>query len=127
MFRTPLKLWLIFFLSLLNFLFLVGIPLIYSISFPLIIYKPEVFSRIGLEIKGRAHKLGKDKVLVIALANGCPGYVPAAEEDYTIAPLGKRGYELEGSYMLDGHPLVASGTSTLMIEAAVGLIEGMTA
>jgi neutral ceramidase len=82
----------------------------------------EVFSHIGLEIKSRAHKLGTDKVIVIALANGCPGYVPA-EEDYTIAPLGKRGYELEGSYMLDGRPLVASGTSPLMIEAAVRLIE----
>lgn len=86
----------------------------------------EVFSHIGLEIKRRARELGMDKVLVVALANGCPGYVPS-EEDYTIAPLGKRGYELEGSYMLDGRPLVATGTSTLMIEAAVRLIEGIKA
>jgi len=82
----------------------------------------EVFSRIGLEIKIRACKLGLDKVLVFALTNGNLGYVPA-EDDYTIAPLGKRGYELEGSYMLYGQPLVGPGTATLMIETAIKLIK----
>ena len=81
----------------------------------------EVFSRIGLEIKRRAHEIGLDKVLVFALTNGNPGYIPA-EEDYTIAPVGKRGYELEGSYMLYGRPLVSPGTATTIIETAVKLI-----
>lgn len=82
----------------------------------------EVFSRVGLEIKKRACKSGHGKVLVVALANGNPGYVPA-EEDYAVAPIGKRGYELEGSYMLYGRPLVGQGTSTLLIETAVKLID----
>ncbi|MCD6509886.1 MAG: hypothetical protein J7L11_05825, partial [Thermoprotei archaeon] len=55
-------------------------------------------------------------------ANGNPGYIPA-EHDYTIAPIGKRGYELEYSYMLYGRPLVGSGTATLLIETAVSLID----
>jgi len=81
----------------------------------------EVLSQIGLEIKSRARKLGLDKILVFALTNGNPGYIPA-EDDYTIAPIGKRGYELEGSYMLYGRPLVGAGTATLLIETAVKLI-----
>jgi len=81
----------------------------------------EVFSRIGLEVKRRAHEIGVDKVLVFALTNGNPGYIPA-EEDYTIVPVGKRGYELEGSYMLYGRPLVGPGTATTIIETAVKLI-----
>jgi neutral ceramidase len=81
----------------------------------------EVFSRIGLEIKRRAREIGLDKVLVFALTNGNPGYIPA-EEDYTIAPVGKRGYELEGSYMLYGRPLVGPGTATTIIETAVKLM-----
>ena len=81
----------------------------------------EVFSRIGLEIKRRACEIGLNKVLVFALTNGNPGYIPA-EEDYTIAPVGKRGYELEGSYMLYGRPLVGPGTATTIIETAVKLI-----
>jgi hypothetical protein len=84
----------------------------------------EVFSQIGLEIKSRARKLGLERVLVLALTNGNPGYVPA-EDDYTIAPPGKRGYELEGSYMLYGRPLVGSGTATLMIETAIKLIKAL--
>jgi len=82
----------------------------------------EVFSHIGLEIKSRAHKLGLDKVLVFALANGNPGYIPA-EHDYAIASVGRRGYELEGSYMLYGRPLVGPGTAHTMIETAVRLIK----
>jgi hypothetical protein len=81
----------------------------------------EVFSRIGLEIKRRAREIGLDKVLVFALTNGNPGYIPA-EEDYTIATVGKRGYELEGSYMLYGRPLVGPGTATAIIETSVRLI-----
>jgi len=81
----------------------------------------EVFSHIGLEIKRRARELGSNKVLVFSLTNGNPGYIPA-EEDYTIAPVGKRGYELEGSYMLYGRPLVGPGTATVIIETAVKLI-----
>jgi len=81
----------------------------------------EVFSQIGLEIKRRAHEIGLDKVLVFALTNGNPGYIPA-EEDYTIAPIGKRGYELEGSYMLYGRPLVGPGTATTIIETSIKLI-----
>lgn len=82
----------------------------------------EVFSRIGLEIKKRAKDdIGVDKILVFALTNGNPGYIPA-EEDYTIAPVGKRGYELEGSYMLYGRPLVGPGTATSIIETAIKLI-----
>lgn len=85
----------------------------------------EVFSRIGLEIKKRAKsELGLDKVLVFALTNGNPGYIPA-EEDYTIAPVGKRGYELEGSFMLYGRPLVGPGTATLIIETAIRIISGL--
>jgi len=82
----------------------------------------EIFSHIGLEIKRRAREKGLDKVLVFALANGNPGYIPA-EHDYTIAPIGKRGYELEHSYMLYGRPLVGPGTATLLIETAVSLID----
>lgn len=82
----------------------------------------EVFSRIGLEIKRRAKdEIGTDKVLVFALTNGNVGYIPA-EEDYTIAPVGKRGYELEGSYMLYGRPLVGPGTATLIIKTAINSI-----
>lgn len=86
----------------------------------------EVFSHIGLEIKRRAHEIGLDKILVIALANGDPGYIPA-EDDYVIAPVGKRGYELEGSYMLYGRPLVGPGTATLMIRAALDLLRTLSA
>ena len=82
----------------------------------------EIFSQIGLEIKARARELGVNKVLVFALTNGNPGYIPA-ERDYTIAPIGKRGYELEGAYMLYGRPLVGPGTATLMIKTAVKLIK----
>jgi len=84
----------------------------------------EVFSQIGSEIRARARKLGVNNVLIFALTNGNPGYVPA-EADYTIAPIGKRGYELEGSYMLYGRPLVGPGTATLMIETALGLIRSV--
>jgi len=84
----------------------------------------EVFSQIGLEIKAHARKLGVNNVLVSALTNGNPGYVPA-ETDYTVAPVGKRGYELEGSYMLYGRPLVGPGTATLMIETALKLIKSV--
>ncbi|MBS7614611.1 neutral/alkaline non-lysosomal ceramidase N-terminal domain-containing protein [Candidatus Bathyarchaeota archaeon] len=81
----------------------------------------EIFSHIGLQIKSRAKKLGITKVLVNALANGNPGYVPA-EHDYTVAPKGKRGYELEGSYMLYGRPLVCPKAGTTLIETAINLI-----
>ena len=82
----------------------------------------EVFSQIGLEIKAHAREMGVNKILVFALTNGNPGYIPA-ERDYTIAPIGKRGYELEGSYMLYGRPLVGPGTATLMIKNAIELIK----
>jgi neutral ceramidase len=98
-----------------------GIGDVYLVGLP-----GEVFSHIGLEIKMRAHEIGLDKVLVIALANGNPGYIPA-EDDYAIAPPGKRGYELEGSYMLYGRPLVGPGTATLMVEAAVDLLKALSA
>jgi hypothetical protein len=81
----------------------------------------EVFSQIGLEIKAQARKLGLDRILIVALANGCPGYMPA-EDDYVAAPVGKRGYELERSYIFYGRPLVGKGTSRLMIESAIRLI-----
>lgn len=84
----------------------------------------EVFCQIGLEIKRRARALELDRVLVVELANGNPGYIPA-EEAYTVAPPGKRGYELEGSYMLYGRPQVAPGTATMIIEAALELIGTM--
>ena len=86
----------------------------------------EVFSQIGLEIKAQARKLGLGKVLVFALSNGNPGYIPA-EDDYSVAPIGKRGYELERSYMFYGRPLVGKGTSRLMIEAAIRLISILAA
>jgi len=92
---------------------------IYMIGLP-----GEVFSQIGLRIKSRACELGAGKVLVSALTNGNPGYIPA-EEDYAIAPIGKRGYEIEGSYMLYGRPLVGPGTATLMIDAALRLIRSL--
>ncbi len=82
----------------------------------------EVFSKISLEIKERARKEGIENVLLFALANGNLGYIPA-EEDYTIAPIGKRGYEIEGSYMLHGRPLVGPGTATSLIETSLKLIK----
>jgi len=84
-----------------------------------------MFSQIGLEIKRRARERGINNVLVFALTNGNPGYVPS-EDDYTIAPSGKRGYELEGSYMLYGRPLVGPGTANLMVGAAVDLLRTLS-
>jgi neutral ceramidase len=85
----------------------------------------EVFSGIGISIKNGARALGVNRVLVVALANGNVGYIPT-EEDYDIAPIGKRGYELEGSYMLYGHPLVGSKTGNMVVESTLETIRSMS-
>ena len=85
----------------------------------------EVFSQIGIAIKNGARALGLNRTLVVALANGNVGYIPT-EEDYNVAPIGKRGYELEGSYMLYGHPLVGSKTGNLVVQSALETIRSMT-
>jgi hypothetical protein len=84
----------------------------------------EVFSQIGIAIKNGARALGLNRILVVALANGNVGYIPT-EEDYNVAPIGKRGYELEGSYMLYGHPLVGSKTGNLVVQSALETIRSM--
>jgi hypothetical protein len=85
----------------------------------LVLLPGEMFVEYGLAIKERA---AVPTVVTLAYANGMPGYVPHR----SAYPEG--GYEVEEAFRYYGYPACfAPEAGEALVEAAVGLLDGMAA